>query len=476
MAAALSPPEAIESAARWGRNADLFAEEVLGAELWSKEREILQAISQYQRVAVKSANGTGKTYTAAEAVLWWIFTRHPAMAVTTAPTWRQVQDLLWGHVNHQFANMPGWWSAAADCLQTRLYLNKELVAVGLSTDDPQRFQGIHSPHLLVVVDEANGLSEPIYEAISSLGSGGEYRELLIGNPIVAEGKFYRAFSTPQLGYHCITIRSQDTPNFTGETISPALAAVLPNEATVRQWALDWGEDSPAFRSRVLAEFPVEGAENILVPLVWFERAKARQSEPLPDAVCQVGVDVARFGSDKTSIATRIGPRLRSLESYAGRTDVVDVAALARIAALALRDECHRSVQVMIDETGVGGGVVDVLQRDSNDGVAYIGVNFGAAPRDAERFVCRRDEIMWGLRELFAEGNREPDLEMGCSGAAVDRLAAQLSSTQYRFNERAKVKIEPKDDMRKRGLPSPDEADAVALAFAAGGPSLTWAFL
>jgi hypothetical protein len=127
------------------------------------------------------------------------------------------------------------------------------------------------------------------------------------------------------------------------------------------------------------------------------------------------------------------------------------------------------VLVVIDEGGVGAGVVDILKPQSGGGITYEGLNFGAAALEPERFVCRRDEIMWCLRDLMREGGSEPDLIISATGDAVARLGAQVSATQYGFNERAKVKVESKEHMRERGLPSPDETDAVALAFAGGKP-------
>jgi len=135
----------------------------------------------------------------------------------------------------------------------------------------------------------------------------------------------------------------------------------------------------------------------------------------------------------------------------------------------------RPVRVCIDETGVGAGVVDQCKRFARAGVQYVGVNFGAAAHDSGRFANLRAEMYWGLRELLRANNNDPDLAVTATGPEVERLGAQLSSVRYVYNAREKVQVESKEDMRKRGMPSPDEADAAILALgykrgAGAGPS------
>lgn len=177
-----------------------FAADVLGARLWSVQREILESVRDNERTAVRSCHASGKTFDAAVCVLWFLLTHSPSKIVTTAPTWRQVEEILWSEINRL------WGRCALQflgrCLQTKLAIGKSVddkqpdwFAIGLSTDEPDRFQGFHSPNVLVIVDEASGVHERTYAAIEGiLSTGGQMRLLLIGNPIKPVGVFHKAFA------------------------------------------------------------------------------------------------------------------------------------------------------------------------------------------------------------------------------------------------------------------------------------------
>lgn len=443
-------------------NAAIFAERLLRRHLWSKQREVLEALSTHERVAVASCHSVGKSFLATCALLWFVYTRRPAKVVTTAPTWRQVEKVIWQYVAREHERLPEEIRSLGQCLQTRLVLGTTHEAFGQSTDKPDAFQGIHSPHIMLIVDEAAGVTDDIFEAAATLGAGGEYRELLIGNPTGSDGKFFRAFANPDLGYQCLRIDALETPNFTGETCPPELLAELIQPAQVERWRADWGEDSPAFLSRVHAQFPSADEQAVIAPLSWFEAAQRREPKPLPSDVAQMGVDVARFGSDRSCIAEAVGASLQALKSYQG-LDAVQLEHAIRERAQAFRARTGKFVRVCIDETGMGGPIVDHCQRFLDAGISYVGVNFGAAAKDAGRFANLRAEMYWGVRELLQQGNNEPDMTVVAHGAEVDRLGAQLSAIRYVYTNREKVQVESKESMSKRGMPSPDEADAVVLA-------------
>jgi hypothetical protein len=160
---------------------------------------------------------------------------------------------------------------------------------------------------------------------------------------------------------------------------------------------------------------------------------------------------------------RVGWDLQRIDSKQG-LDTRELSFLVIERAKDLHERTKLPVQVNIDETGVGSGVVDQCKPHSGGGITYSGVNFGSSAADAGRFVNLRAEMYWRLRELLREGNNEPNLSISATGAETDRLAAQLSATRYEYNANEKIKIESKEKMRERGMPSPDEADAAVLAF------------
>ena len=167
----------------------------------------------HHRVAVKSGNGLGKGFSAAVAVLWYLYTHDPAIVLSTAPTFRQVRYILWRQIHSLYRRAPE--TLGGRLLDTRWELGDDRYALGLSADGPDQFQGFHSPNMLIVVDEAEGVSDNIYEAIEAVMTSADPRLLLIGNPTTTSGMFRRAFYEERQIYHCITISALESPNYAG---------------------------------------------------------------------------------------------------------------------------------------------------------------------------------------------------------------------------------------------------------------------
>ena len=243
-----------------------FANDVLRVQLWSKQKEVLTALPSRRRVAVKSGNGLGKGYCAAVAVLWFLYYHDPAIVLSTAPTFRQVRHVLWRQVHRLYRG-------AADVLggkmlDTRWEISDERYAIGLSADGADQFQGFHSENMFVVVDEAEGVSEEIYEAIEAVMTSASPRLLLIGNPTTVTGAFRRAFYQERRLYYTVSISALDSPNVKLDKV------VIPGLATaewVRERRETWGEKDPIYRSRVLGEFP-DQEEDTLIKLSDIEAA------------------------------------------------------------------------------------------------------------------------------------------------------------------------------------------------------------
>ena len=250
-----------------------FAHEALGVQLWDKQQEVLNAVRDYRRVAVKAGNGLGKGFTAAVSVLWFLCTHHPAIVLTTAPTARQVRHVLWREIRrlHRGAHQP----IGGHMLQTRYEAAEDRFALGLSTDEVDQFQGFHSPNMLIVVDEAEGVTEEIYEAIDAVMTAGSSKLLLIGNPTSITGTFRRAFHEDRRLYHNITISALDSPNVKEQHV------VIPG-LTTHEWVAErlaiWGQDSPMYHARVLGDFS-DRAENSLISLDPHRRSHHPRRQP-----------------------------------------------------------------------------------------------------------------------------------------------------------------------------------------------------
>jgi len=479
-------PELAEGIRYLQRHPATFGEKAFGDEYWSVQRAILDSLVANEKTAVASCHSIGKTFIASRAVLWFMHLFAPAIVATTAPTAHQVRNLLWKEIRTAHATLPVELRGESRCLTTELQfltadkqVRPEHIAWGRSTNDPAQFQGVHGEYLLAVVDEAAGVDDAIYEALDTWGAGGMYRELLIGNPTHSEGKFHRAFHNPELGYQCIRVPVTDTPNWTGEAVPARVRRLLVQPERVEAWKADWGEGSAAFRARVFAEFPAAGEHEVIVPLGWVYGAQVRGAEwqAGEDEDLQVGVDVARFGEDRTSVASRVGMALTALTSAPGDTTAPQVAAMAAEAAIALRDRYGREVLVVIDETGVGGGALDICRTRDDRDITYVGFNFGGVARDSERRSNAGAEAYWNLRDYMQTGNDCADLVIAAEGREVERFAAQVSARRYDYDAKGRIRLERKEDMKKRGLPSPDEADAVAMAFAPMvAPSEPWSFV
>jgi hypothetical protein len=423
--------------------------DTLGASPWSKQVEILEAVRDHTRVAVRSCNGSGKTYIAAHVVLWWLMCHPDAIVITTAPTAHQVRNILWREIrraHHENADVIG-----GTLLRTSLELGDKHFAQGLSTDTPERFQGFHEGHILFVVDEASGVREGIFEAIEGSMTSDDAKLLLLGNPTSLSGTFYEAFHKRRGLWHAIHISAFDTPNLMKNEV------VLPTLVTPK-WVADaeqnWGTESYLYQVRVMGEFPSE-SEDTLVPLRLVEMAaSADRNGGLDGGLVEIGVDVARFGSDKSAICVRRGDQIVSLESF-GRQDTMSTA--GRVAAIAGE---YSPAAIRIDEIGVGAGVVDRLKELKISNVE--GVNVARRASRREQFANQRAELYDGLRERFVE-NR-----IGIPNNAD--LISQLASVKYSFTSSGQMKIEGKDELRSRGERSPDLADAVMLAFAKSAAS------
>lgn len=514
-----------------------FAEDVLGSTWWAAQKEIAELVATNRRVAVKAANGVGKTYLAADIVLWFLYCHCPSVVLTTAPTWRQVESLLWEEVRrrHHAVNAraesdPALPKLEGSLLQTRLRIAEGHFAMGLSTDEPVRFQGFHAENLLVVLDEACGVPEEIWDAVEGVCVGGNNRVLAISNPLTPVGRFAQLFKSAR--WKTYTISALAHPNVTrpgilaarllenggtgdrmgdsdapasGGTVLPELPGLIPGavtrEAVVDRIA-DWCEETPPeesdadafewesrhyrpnglFRARVLGEFPLS-ADDSLFHLPWIAKAMERAAglhrvgsasgaDPTADRLpgdkrtetdaagpsasgyadlCVLAVDVARYGADETVFAIRRGNAVTRIVGAHGLS-TMEVA--GRTIAMAAEE---RVDLVTIDVVGVGAGVVDRLVELEFDGL--VPANFGSKPystRDADHFLNLRAQTYWTLRErLRTEAVLLPK---------DDLLSAQMAGLRYEYTSMGQIQIESKDDIRRRGLSSPDRADAVAMLF------------
>lgn len=432
---ALSFQEKIQNDPKW------FVNEVLGETLWGKQIEILEAIKDHDRVAVKSGNGVGKTFISASVILWFLLAHCPSKVITTAPTWNQVEKLLWSEIATQYnkakTNLGGL------LLKTELRFDDNHFGIGFSTNHETNFQGHHSENILIVFDEALGVQPQIWVAAEGNLTSENAKMMVIGNPTVPNGRFYECFKSPL--WHKITISCLDSPNvIEGETVIPGLVT----RDWIEERKQEWGENNPFYKARVLGEFPIEG-EDTLIPLSWVERSLNKEININEVDKVVMGIDVARYGSDSTVFTIMKSNKVIYSEGFVGKKTTYTA---GRAIILAKEHNCNA---IGVDDSGVGGGVTDILQEQLNNAnIEVVPVNFGSVPSDKDRFDNLKAEIMWNLREEF-EGNT----------IAINspELLEQLPSIMYEITSKGKIKIVSKDEMKKLGIKSPDYADSLAIA-------------
>lgn len=453
---------------------------------------ICTSVVEHRYTSVQSCHDVGKSYTAARVASWWIDVHPPgeAFVVTTAPTWSQVRAVMWREIGraHRKGDLPGRITEAAEWKLNMGMGPDELVAMGRKPADydPTAFQGIHARYVLVIVDEACGVPKAIFDAVDALVTNADARVLAIGNPDDPASHF-AAICKPGSGWHTMRIDALRSPNFTREAVAeyPKLRSLMiregiapstePIPSAVRpllvspQWVAEridrWGIDSPLFTAKVRGLFPSITLDTIIQP-GW---VLAAQNRELPAEVTdpRIAVDVARYGSDHSIIALRQGGHFRILEDIA----YGPVTQLAGRVALVARGYGPSVPIINVDDTGVGGGVTDILLEE---GFAVLPLVSGSAgkevlPTGKPRFVNARAEWWWTCREALAgpSGTGEDgwlDLDPD-----DDDLAAQLLRVKYGVNRHGQIWVESKDDMKKRGFESPDRADALVYALVSETP-------
>jgi hypothetical protein len=312
----------------------LWAKERLGLTLWSKQIQIARAIITHKKVAVKSCHGSGKSYFASILVAWWVDTRYgsESVVVSTAPTYEQVNKILWRYIRQHHAKGDGKTPLMGNVTQTDEWKDAkgEVLAWGRKPADTnsQGFQGVHSSGgVLAVIDEACGVNETIFTGVEAITTGSLDRILAIANPDIPQSEFGRIFLKNDPSWHKITISAFDTPNFTGEDMPEIAKQGLVSVAWVEEKKFSWGEDSPRYKSKILGEFTTD-AGNTLFTMETLNRGHTTELELVTEDPPRLGVDVARFGEDFSVAYMYHQGQLRFVKKWS-KTDSVESARIIR---------------------------------------------------------------------------------------------------------------------------------------------------
>jgi hypothetical protein len=432
-----------------------WAQKRAGIHLWSVQREIANSVALNRRTAVRSANGLGKSFLAAALACWWVDTHPPqdTWVISTAPSEAQVHTILWGEMRgiHRSARLPGVIQKT-----DRWLVDDYSVGMGRKPPDHNEtsFLGIHAKYVLVILDEACGIPEWLWHSTERITTSGDCRILAIGNPDDPSSHFASIFRNPD--WQHFKISAFDSPNLTGEEVPDDLAEKLTKRRWVEERERDWGADNPLYISGVLGEFPVDHAWAVVrMTDIYACRIGAPRSreETLP---VELGIDVGG-GGDETVIRERRGMQAgREWREHSDRPETI-----ARLVLHAIN--VSDATAVKVDSIGIGAGLVGELRNLKELGrhnARVVGVNVSEKATRPDKFYNLRSQLWWELGREAAE-SRAIDLS---SMENADNTIAQLLEPRYEHDLRGRVKVEPKDDIRKRIGRSPDNADALLLAY------------
>lgn len=438
----------------------LFAKEVLKFDPDEWQRDALMDLAANPKVAIKSGQGVGKTGMEAVALLWFLCCYPYPRIVATAPTKQQLHDVLWSEVSKWMSKSP-LLSEILKWTKTYIYMvgnEKRWFAVARTATKPENMQGFHEDNMLFIVDEASGVADPIMEAVLGTLSGENNKLLMCGNPTRTSGTFYDAFNSDRALYKCHTVSSADSQRTNKQNI----------ESLIRKY----GRDSNVVLVRVFGEFPKQ-EDDVFIMLSLIEHCCMLDIEEstLMKRI-SLGVDVARYGDDETVIALNAGGNVTLPVMFRGQSLMTTVGKVVQQYRhiIAAYPTYRGKIYVNIDDCGLGGGVTDRLEEvrkeEKLNRMVIVPVNAAARVPDdvvvdggkvkASDIYDNMTTYLWGtVKELLIA--EEISLQND------NELVAQLSCRKYRLTSRGKMLLESKEEMKKRGISSPDRADAVALS-------------
>ena len=445
--------------ARWRRIGPAeFAREVLGARPTEQQLQGGRAVVERRRVSIRSGHGTGKSAFMSWCVMWFMACYFPCKIPCTAPTAHQLDDVLWSELAKWHRVMASRFPA----LSSEFSWSKSGYRMSSSPNEsfavprtarkehPEALQGFHSDNILFLIDEASGVPDVVFEvAEGALSTEGAF-VVMVANPTRQSGYFFDSHHKMRSDWAALHWNGEDSPNVSRQY--------------VETMAKKYGRNSPVFKVRVLGEF-VAAADGV-ISLELCEAARLREVAVNAAAPVVWGLDVARFGDDSTALAKRQGNhQLAPVREWWGK-DTMQTAGLIKAEWDATPAE-RRPRAINVDVIGIGAGVVDRLRELE---LPVVGVNVAesesarqvAAQKDDTElsFNRLRDELWWRGREWLEARD--------CKMADDEETIAELTTPTYSILSNGRIQVERKDELKSRGVKSPNRADAWLLTFHEGG--------
>jgi len=422
------------------RHPDLFVEDLLGVTPQDWQREVMSAVAKGQRrCSIRSGHGVGKSSCASWLMIWFLLTRYPVKVVVTAPTASQLFDALFAECKRWIKELPTPIKSLLEMKSDRIELGSSPTEAFISartsrSESPESLAGVHADHVLLVVDEASGVPESVFEAAYGSMSGKDATTILLGNPTRSSGYFYETHTRLRDSWWTKQVSCLDSPLVSPDFIS--------------EMELKYGIGSNAMKVRVYGEFPT-AEDDTLISLHAVEQASKRKVEQPEGTPVVWGLDVARYGDDASVLCIRQGRHLQELHSWK-KLSLMELA--GRVLDL-LHSSDEPPEEILVDSIGLGAGVLDRLRELD---IPARGVNVSESPAMADRYANLRAEL-WDLtKQWFNEEVQIPN---------DDSLIADLTAPRYSFNSSGKMIVESKAETKKRLGRSTDFADSLVLTFA-----------
>ena len=430
---------------KWRNDPVAFVKEVFGVKMapW-QERDFKRfADPKTSRMAIRAGRGVGKSAWLSWVILWWHTTRYPAKTACTAPTAHQLEDVLWGELGTWLRKMPPALRMNFNLKRDKLEvigIGNESFAVARTArkESPESLQGFHSESMLFVIDEASAVDDLIYEVGEGSMSTPGAKTIMVGNPNRTSGYFHDAFHKNRDKWVTSKVSCLDS-------LGPFASTEYPASVASR-----YGVESNTYRVHVLGEFP-RAEDDVVMPLDLVESAVDRDVSQHGKVVW--GLDVARYGGDRTALAKRHGNTVKDKIQFWRGLDTMQTT--GKVAAMFKETpDSDKPYAIFVDVIGIGAGVVDRLKEL---GLPVVGINVAESPAVRDKYARLRDELWFRAREWFDKR----DVKV----ISDDELIAELTLPKYKVLSSGKIKVESKDEMKKRGVVSCDLADSLCLTFA-----------
>lgn len=421
-----------------------FAREVIGMEPDEWQCELLQSVAdpKIRRVSCRSGHGVGKSSAVAMAAIWHVLMRVPSKTVVTAPTSAQLFDACFAEMKNIAKRLKPPFNELLEIKSDRIELKSAPESTFISCrtsrqEQPEALAGVHSPSTLLLADESSGIPESVFEAASGSMSGIHSTTVLTGNPTRNTGFFYDTHNRLKENWHTMHVSCVDSNRVSEDFI---------NDMKNR-----YGEDSPAYHVRVLGNFPPSESDTV-VPVSLIDHAMKNDVKIHEDTVSIWALDVARQGNDSSVLCKRQGPVIHPLTVW-NNLDLMQLTGAVKAEYDAVSSS-KKPVEIIVDSVGLGAGVLDRLREL---GLPARGLNVSERSVQRETYINLRAEL-WFKCKAWLEG-------MDVKIPHDDRLWAELAAPRYHFTSSGKIQVESKEAMKKRGINSPDRADAVCLSLA-----------